>query len=318
MKPAAIALACAVLLAALPFVASNYIVYLASLIAISAILAIGLDMLTGWTGQISLGHAGFAAVGGYASWLMVIHWSMPFWLALPLGALCAALVSLVIGFPCLRLSGHYLALATFGFGEVIQLVIVHAEKLTNGPRGLPVPTPSLGPISLASDRALYYFIVSITAVLVILAWNLSRSSMGRALLSIRTSELAASSVGINLPRYKTLAFALSAFYAGIAGGLIGAVVKFLEPGSFGVWQSILYLMMIAIGGMRSIPGAIIGAALLTVLPEALGGLQHYMELGYGVLLLVFIIFIPEGIWGRVASTFRNWRSRAAVAPRTSA
>ena len=308
MKPVGVALASAVILAALPFLASNYIVYLVSLIAISAILAIGLDMLTGWTGQISLGHAGFAAVGGYACWLAVIHFAMPFWLALPLGGLCAALVSLVIGFPALRLSGHYLALATFGFGEVIQLIIVHAERLTNGPRGLPLPTPSLGPISLASDRALYFFIVSIAAGLVILAWNLSRSSMGRALLSIRTSELAAAAVGINLPRYKTLAFALSAFYAGIAGGLFGAVVKFLEPGAFSVWQSILYLMMIAIGGMRSIPGAIIGAALLTVLPEALGALQSYMELGYGVLLLIFIIFIPEGIYGRLASTLGSWRS----------
>ncbi len=314
MKRVGLTLVGALIFVALPFLVTNYVVYLLNLIAINVILAIGLDILTGWTGQISLGHAGFAAVGAYASGLAILHLGTPFWLAPPLAALFAALVSLVIGFPALRLSGHYLALATFGFGEVIQLTIIHAERLTNGPRGLWLPAPTLGPLKLGTDRSLYFLIIPVTAVLVLLAWNLSHSGMGRALLSIRMSELAASSVGISLPRYKTLAFALSAFYAGIAGGLFGALVKFLDPGAFSVWQSILYLTMIAVGGMRSISGAVIGAALLTLLPEVLGGLQSYMELGYGVLLLTFIIFIPEGIYGRLGATLESWRSRAATAP----
>ena len=317
MKCAGLLLAAALVFAALPYLVSNYVLYLLNLIAINVILAIGLDMLTGWTGQISLGHAGFAGVVAYASGLAILHLGLPFWLAIPLAALFCALVSLVIGAPALRLTGHYLALATFGFGEVIQLTIVHWERLTNGPRGLWVPVPTLGPLKLGTDRSLYFLIIPVTAALVLLAWNISRSAMGRALLCIRMSELAASSVGISLPRYKTLAFALSAFYAGIAGGLFGALVKFLDPLAFSVWYSILYLTMIAVGGMRSIPGAVIGAALLTVLPELLGGLQHYMELGYGVLLLTFIIFIPKGIYGRLAVAIESWRSRPSTAPSTA-
>jgi len=295
---------------ALPFVATNYVLYLLNLMAINLILAVGLDILTGWTGQISLGHAGFAAIGAYASGLAILHLGVPFWLATPLAALFCAAVSLIIGAPALRLSGHYLALATFGFGEVVQLTIVHWESLTNGPRGLAIPAPDLGPVKLDTDRSLYFLIIPVTAVLMRLAWNLSRSGMGLALLSIRMSELGASSVGISLPRYKTLAFAVSAFYAGIAGALFGGMVKFVEPGAFSVAQSILYLTMIAVGGMRSIPGAIIGVVLLTLLPEVLRGLQQYMELGYGLLLLTFIIFVPEGIYGRV----RRWRSHAFPAP----
>ena len=304
MTRSGLLLAAIVALAVVPFVASNYLLYLLNLIAINMILAIGLDILTGWTGQISLGHAGFTAIGAYASGLAVVDLGIPFWLAMPLAALFCAAVSVIIGAPALRLSGHYLALATFGFGEVIQLIIIHSASLTNGSKGLTIPAPVIAGFKLDSDRSLYFLIIPVTALLMWLAWNLSRSAMGRALLSIRMSELGASSVGINLPRYKTLAFALSAFYAGIAGGLFGGMVKFIDPGAFSVWNSILYLTMIAVGGMRSIPGAVIGATLLTLLPELLSGLQQYMELAYGVLLLTFIIFIPEGIYGRVQS----WRA----------
>ena len=309
MKRAGLLFAATLVFFALPFLAGNYVIYLLNLISINVILAIGLDILTGWTGQISLGHAGFAAIGAYTSGLAIVSLGMPFWLATPLAALFCAAVSLVIGAPALRLTGHYLALATFGFGEVIQLSIIHWESLTNGPRGFWVPAPAIGPLKLETDRSLYFLIIPVTAVLMLLAWNLSRSAIGRALFSIRMSELAASSVGISLPRYKTLAFALSAFYAGIAGGLFGGLVKFVDPAAFSVWSSILYLTMIAVGGMRSIAGSVIGAALLTLLPELLSGLRQYMELGYGVLLLTFIIFIPEGIYGRLES----WRSRAFTA-----
>lgn len=306
MRRAGLLLVAALVFLALPFLVTNYVLYLLNLMALNLILAVGLDILTGWTGQISLGHAGFAAIGAYASALAMVHLGLPFWLATPLAAFFCAAVSLIIGAPALRLTGHYLALATFGFGEVVQLTIVHWESLTNGSRGLTVPPFTLGALTLGTDRSMYYVIIPVTAVLMRLAWNLSRSAMGRALRSIRMSELAASSVGIHLPRYKTLAFAVSAFYAGMAGGLFGGMVKFIEPGAFSVWNSILYLTMIAVGGMRSIPGALIGVVLLTLLPELLRDLQHYMELGYGLLLLSFIIFIPEGIYGRL----RSWRARA--------
>jgi branched-chain amino acid transport system permease protein len=298
----------------LPLVGTNYTLLLVNLICINVILAVGLDLVTGRTGQISLGHAGFFAVGAYGSALATVSFGVPFWLSAPAAGLLCAAVSLVVGGPALRIRGHYLALATLAFGEIVQLTLIHWESLTNGTRGLTVPAATLAGIRFTTDLSLYFLIVPLTLVLILLASNIVASGVGRAMASLRMSEHAAAAVGISIPRVKLLAFALSAFYAGMAGALYAVVVKFLDPAAFSVLASILYLTMIAVGGMRSIGGPILGAALLTALPEILGPLKHFMELANGLLLLAFIIFMPEGIYGRLRALPGALRRRSTPEP----
>jgi branched-chain amino acid transport system permease protein len=287
------------LLLAAPLFLGGYYMYVMNLVGISILLAVGLSLLTGFTGQISIGHAAFFGIGAYASALLTTKLMIPFWLSIPIGGMFAALISLGIGLPALRISGHYLALATLAFGMIIQLIFIHWDSLTNGPRGLVVPRPTLGAVTLSSDASYYYLILIVTIAFTFFAWSLVRSRIGRAFISIRDSSVASASLGIDLTKYKLIAFMISSFYAGVAGGLYGPLVKFIDPMGFGLWQSALYLMMIVVGGMASVAGAVIGAILLTVLPELLRGFTEYRELVYGVALLIFLIFMPRGIYGMV-------------------
>ena len=300
------------LLLVLPFFLGRYHMYVVNLVGISVILALGLALLTGFTGQISLGHAAFFGIGAYASALLTSKLAIPFWFSCPLGGVLAALISLGIGLPALRIRGHYLALATLGFGQIIQLILIHWDSLTNGPRGLVVARPALGGLKFSSDSTYYYVILIVTAALTWFSWNLVRSRIGRAFISIRDSAVASASLGINLTKYKVLAFLLSSFYAGVAGSLYGPLVKFIDPLGFGLWQSALYLMMIVVGGMASIPGALIGAVLLTVLPEILRGFAQYREVIYGVALLLCLIFIPRGIYGLFRDVGRKMKPKTIV------
>ncbi len=301
-----------VFLLLLPFFLGRYHMYVVNLVGISIILALGLALLTGFTGQISLGHAAFFGIGAYASALLTSKLAIPFWISCPLGGVLAAFISLGIGLPALRIKGHYLALATLGFGQIIQLILIHWDSLTNGPRGLVVPRPAFGGFRFSSDFTYYYIILIVTIALTWFSWNLLGSRIGRAFISIRDSSVASASLGINLTKYKVLAFLLSSFFAGVAGGLYGPLVKFIDPLGFGLWQSALYLMMIVVGGMASIPGALIGAILLTVLPEILRGFAQYREVIYGVALLLCLIFMPRGIYGLFRDVRRKMTSRAIV------
>ncbi len=234
---------------------------------------------------------------------------IPFWLSFPLGGVAASLISLGIGLPALRISGYYLTLATLSFGQIIQLVLIHWDGLTNGPRGMIVSRPTLGGITFSNDGTYYYIILVVTVAFACFAWNLVRSRIGRAFISIRDSPIASASLGVSLTKYKVVAFVISSFYAGIAGGLYGPLVKFIDPMGFGLAQSSLYVMMIVLGGMATIPGAIIGAFVLTVLPEVLRGFTEYRELVYGIALLVCLLFMPKGFYGLIKYLIRsfNWR-----------
>lgn len=288
------------LLAAWPWLAPRYFVFLASLILVNAVVALGLNLLSGFTNQLSFGHAGFLAIGAYTAALLTIHApAVPVVASLAAAGLFTAAVGLGFGIPCLRLSGLYLAMATLAFGFVITEAILNLDGLTRGADGLRVPVARLGGWALATDTARYYLVVVVAAVLVVAAANLARTRTGRALLALRESEIAAQASGVPVARYKTIAFGLSAFYTGVAGGLFAFVVGFLSPDAFDVFMSVDFVVMIILGGLGSVPGSLVGAAVVTVLHDSLAAFQNYRPLIFGVILIACMLFMPGGITGVV-------------------
>jgi branched-chain amino acid transport system permease protein len=286
------------LLLAWPFLAPQYFVFLASLVLVNAVVAIGLNLLSGYTNQLSFGHAGFLAIGAYSAALLTLHApGLPVVVTLAVAGAMTAAVGLGFGVPCLRLSGLYLAMATLAFGFVIAEAILGLEGITRGADGLRVPMARLGTWPLASDVARYYLVVSVAATLTAAAVNLARTRTGRALLAVRESEIAAQASGVPVARYKTLAFGISAFYTGVAGGLFAFVVGFLSPDAFDVFLSVDFVVMIIVGGLGSVPGSIVGAAVVTVLHDSLAGFQNYRPLIFGVVLVGCMLFMPGGITG---------------------
>jgi branched-chain amino acid transport system permease protein len=291
-------LALGALLAAWPWLAPRYFVFLASLILVNAVVALGLNLLSGYTNQLSFGHAGFLAIGAYTAALLTIHApAVPVIVALAAAGVVTALVGLGFGVPCLRLSGLYLAMATLAFGFVITEAILNLDGLTRGADGLRVPVARLGAFALASETARYYLVAVVAALLVAAAANLARTRTGRALLAIRESEIAAQASGVPVARYKTIAFGLSAFYTGVAGGLFAFVVGFLSPDAFDVFMSVDFIVMIILGGLGSVPGSVVGAAVVTVLHDSLAAFQNYRPLIFGVILIACMLFMPGGIIG---------------------
>jgi branched-chain amino acid transport system permease protein len=292
----------AVLLAAWPWVASRYFVFLASLIVVNAVVAIGLNLLSGYTHQLSFGHAGFLAIGAYTAALLATHApAVPVLVSLAAAGVLTAAVGLAFGVPCLRLHGLYLTMATLAFGVVITEAILNLDGLTRGADGLRVPAARLGPWALASDTSRYYLVVSVAALLTAAAVNLTRTRTGRAFLAIRESEIAAQASGVPVARYKTIAFGLSAFYTGVAGGLFAFVVGFLSPDAFDVFLSVDFVVMIIVGGLGSVPGSILGATLVTVLNDSLAAIQNYRPLVFGAMLVACMLFMPGGVTRALAA-----------------
>jgi len=296
-------------LAVFPWYAPGYLVFTAILVSVNAIVALGLNLLTGYTGQISLGHAGFVAIGAYTSGLLMSKLGVTWWLAWPAAGIVAAAFGFLVGLPALRLTGPYLVIATLGFGIAVHQVLTNWEALSGGRMGLPVPQVTFGPAGLTAEQRLYYLAVGGAVLLTWVAFNLTRSHVGRAFVAIRDSDIAAEVVGVNLTRYKTLAFAVSAFYAGIAGALFGQALRHIEPQSFTLVESIFYFAMIVIGGLASIPGALIGAVVLTVLPQQLTLLREWVPLIFGSAIILMMVVEPKGLYGRwlrVKLYFRTW------------
>jgi branched-chain amino acid transport system permease protein len=287
-------------------VLSDYTLYLVNLVAVTAILALGLTIVTGVAGQVSLAQAAVSAIGGYGAALLATGSGVPQWLGIPLAALGAGAVGYLLGFPALRLEGPYLALVTLGFTAIVQTVLVHWKTVTNGQLGLPVPPLVVAGRPLTSGRDLYLVIVPLTALLFLATRRLLRSRVGRALDALRQSEVAARVLGVDPVHYKTLAFALSAFLGGIGGGLHALLTTFLSPDTFGIIESIYFLVVIVVGGIAAVPGPLLGSALLVLLPEMLGVFRQYQALVYGLLLLTFIVFVPRGLAGLAARL--AWRS----------
>jgi branched-chain amino acid transport system permease protein len=286
----------------------NFYLRVAALVYINAIAVIGLNLLMGYAGQVSLGHAGFFGIGAYAVALGPTTLGFPVWLSLVTGAAFSGLLAFVVGRPILRLRGHYLAVATLGLGLLIWMVFNNQSELTGGPNGMQVPRLMLfgwravGPI-------IWYWISG--ATLVFCSWialNLINSPTGRAFRAIHDSEIASRVLGIDIARYKLLVFVLSAVYAAIAGSYFSLFDGFVTPDTAGFLRSIEFVVMAVLGGLGSILGSIVGAALLVVLPQALTVFHEYEEIVLGLIMIVFMIFLPGGI---VPSLLARWRWRTA-------
>lgn len=298
----------------LPAFLPSYHLYILSLAGVWAVAAIGLNLLTGYAGQISIGHAGFVGIGAYVSALLTIKAGLPFWLALPVAGLVSAAIGLGLGLPALRLSGPYLAIATLGFGAAVAQVLVKWEPVTGGYMGLRPPRPSLGSWTLQSDVALYYLVFGVLTVMTWMAFNLLHSSIGRAWIALRDSEPAAQAVGISLARYKTLAFAVSAFYAGVAGSLYAHLVGFISPFDFNLTISIFLVSAIVIGGLASVPGSIAGALFLTLVFQMLSGMRDMRSVLYGLALILVAVFLQGGLWRLWSVVTQRAASRSKSVP----
>lgn len=282
----------------LPLVGSDYLLQVATIVAVFAILSLSLTLLAGTAGQVSLGQAGLFAIGAYTSALLTKEVGWSFWLALPAAGLMAALVGAVIVSPALHLRGHYVAIATLGIGAIVVSFLLNVEPLTHGPMGVTnIPAPVFFGQPIETPREFYLLAVAVLLACVALVAGLQRSHLGRAWRSVREDEIAAQASGVKVGSYKALAFAISAFVAGLGGSLLAHQYTFISPDVFGVPISILALTVVVLGGMSNIVGALLGAAVLVGAPELFRPLYDVRMLGYGVLLLLLVRFRPQGLLG---------------------
>jgi len=291
------------------FRGNDYLLNLCVVAGVYSIVVMGLGILLGWAGQMSLAQAAFLGIGAYTSAYFTTHVGLNFWQALPLSILMSALVGVGVGYPCLRLSGHYLALATIGFGIITQLVLINWKAVTNGSdgiTGIPAPPP-IGSISFESYGTYFYIVLGFVVLCAYIAARIKATRVGRAMEAIRENELAASAMGINTTRYKILAFVLAGSYAGLAGSLLAHSIKFISPDSYSFDQSVVFLVMLILGGSSSIGGAILGAALLTLLPEVLRPLKNSYIMVYGAAVVAMIIFMPQGLVGLIEALTNRFR-----------
>ena len=319
--------ALAVALLAFPFGANGYLVSLACMVGIHCIAAAGLNIMTGYTGLISLGHAAFMGVGCYtAAWLA--KQGVPFFVTLPAAGAMAAALGLVVGLPSLRIKGLYLAVATLATQFLLVYIFREWDSVTGGVRGVNVPNASLFGFELKNDTRMYFLIVPVAAALLIGARNLFRTRVGRAFIAIRDKDISAEVLGIHLLRYKLASFAIGSFYAGVAGALLGYFYRAMTPEYFTLQLSIFYLAAIIVGGLGSMLGTIMGAVFMTLVPELLRAVVAFVaqwapratevlspaqQVVFGLLIMGFLVFEPHGlleIWRRVRRVFHLWPFRA--------
>jgi len=278
------------------FISGGYMMNVLVFVGINTILAVALNLLLGYAGQISLGHAAFFGLGAYISGVLTVTYSLNSWLAMVIAALTTGLLAFMLGFPILKLKGHYLAMATLGFGIIIYIVFNETVEVTGGPSGMS-GIPNLGIASLQFDNDIknYYLIWVFALVTILLSLNLANSRIGRALRAIHDSEVAARGMGVNVRFLKVQIFALSAILSAIAGSLYAHTMTFISPASFGFNFSVELVTMVIIGGLGSIYGSFLGAALLTLLPEILRAFQDYDIIVYGLLLVLMTMYMPGGL-----------------------
>ncbi|HEY2956579.1 MAG TPA: branched-chain amino acid ABC transporter permease [Candidatus Eisenbacteria bacterium] len=306
---------------ALPRLFNPYVVQVVMLCGINVILAVSLNLINGFTGQFSIGHAGFMAIGGYGSAMITLHggrqWAAalaaagipaalaqagPLLVALVGGGLMAAFAGWLVGLPSLRLRGDYLAIVTLGFGEIIRVLILNIDAV-GGARGLPgIP-----------GWASFFWVGAGVLAVVLVTRHIALSTHGRALFAIRDDEVAAESLGVDTTRYKVLAFVIGAFFAGVAGGLFAHYLSYLNPNSFTFLKSIEVIAMVVLGGLGSISGSVLAAILLTLLPEVLRPVKDYRMVMYSLMLIVLMITRPQGLLGSRELSLAMFRRRRAAA-----
>ena len=301
---------------------NDYYIGILVFTALNCLTCMGLCLLMGYAGQISLGHSAFLGLGAYSTGILTVTASWSVWTAMGAGACLSALIAVVVGVPSLRLKGHYLAMATLGFGAIVHIVFVAAVNLTGGPNGIAgIPHLHLFGIELSTDKSFFYFSWSVVILGLFFALNLIHSRVGRGLRAIHGSQDAAGSLGVNTSRYKIQIFILSAVYASVAGSLYANFVNYIDPGPFDVLHSVLLVTMVAVGGMHNIWGALIGAILLSILPELLSALSDYFGgvgisynpdydmLIYGGILLAIMLFLPGGLFEGIKNLLRIFHDK---------
>lgn len=314
-----------ILFAVIPFISSEYTLYVINLMGIYAISSTGLNILTGYTGIISLGHGAFFGVGAYAGAILSTRVGLPFWISVPAAGFLTAGVGIIFGLPSARLKHLYLLIATLAGQFIIEYVLLQWEGLTGGPNGIIVTGATLFGIDLGNDRTFYFVIFPCLVFFLWLGVNLMRTRYGRAFIAIRDNDRAAEGMGIPLFRYKLLSFAISSFYAGFAGALFAYYVMSITPEPFNLWLSIEFVAMIIIGGLGNMPGSIFGTVFIVALNEILSQLtEYFMNIGatgvaltlaplkefvFGLAIVLFLIYEPKGIaevWRIIRSSFRLW------------
>lgn len=302
------AIAIAVIVLALPyFFPSAYYYRVGALVFIYALAVVGLNLLMGFAGQVSLGHAGFLGIGAYSVGVGPVYFGLPSWLCLFIGAILSGAVAFLVGRPILRLKGHYLAVATLGFGLLVAIVLTNEAGWTGGPDGMSVPKLALFGWSVRGSDA-WYWIAGVTFVGgFVLALNLMQSPTGRALQAIHDSEIAALVLGIDVARKKLAIFVISAIYASVAGSYLALFNGHITPDVAGFMRSIELVAMVVLGGMGSIVGSLVGAVVLVVLPQVLTIFHEYEQALLGLIVMVFMIFLRRGIVPSLATTFSGWR-----------
>jgi branched-chain amino acid transport system permease protein len=324
----AVAAVVLLLVLVLPLSLHEYYISVINLVLIAVVGALGLNILVGYTGQISVGHAAFMSVGAYTAANLAVHLHLPFWVTLPAGGLMAALIGVIVGIPSLRIKGLYLAIATLAAQLIIEWIINHTPAISGGAQAsIEVPRPTVWGHHLKTQGELYFFLLFFAALATLATLNLVRSRIGRAFVAIRDQDIAAEIIGINIFRYKLLAFAISSFYAGVCGVLYTYYFGIANYEAFQIGVSIDYLAMIIIGGLGSVLGSILGAIFVTMLPivirlvmEPLAGL--FLSSGelssvvastrlvlFGCLIIFFLVVEPEGLnrlWRNIRNYFRVW------------
>ncbi|MCK4786277.1 MAG: branched-chain amino acid ABC transporter permease [Desulfobacteraceae bacterium] len=297
--------ALAVIIIILPlFVESKYYLIVLNVIGLNTIVVVGLNLLIGFAGQISLGHAAFYGLGSYFSGILTVNYGFPLWPAMVVGMLATGAVAYLIGYPSLKLRGHYLVMATLGFGIIINILMGELEQFTGGHDGLMgIPPLTIGGLVFDNDLKNFYLIWSFVFLCMLAARNLLNSRVGRALRAISGSEVAANSLGVNTADYKVKVFVLSAMFASISGSLYAHYITFISPSSYDFYYSIQVVTMVIVGGMGSLWGSLLGAGVLTCISEALHVAKQYHIIAYGVFLCLVLVFIPEGILMGITNFF---------------
>jgi len=301
------------LVCALPFLVSNYRTFQLTLVLVYAIALLGLNILTGYNGQISLGHGAFYAIGAYVAAVLMDKFGVPYWATVPVAGVVCLGAGFLFGLPALRLEGLYLALATFALGVSMPQVLKdkHLEQWTGGVQGIVIikPDPPFG-LPLNQDQWLFYFTLAVMLLMFLLGWNLLRGRVGRSLIAIRDQPIAAEAMGVNNALYKSLTFGVSAMYTGVAGALGAIAVQFVAPDSFQIFLSITFLVGIVIGGLASIPGAIYGAMFIQFVPNIAAQISKAAPWAiYGVFMIGFMYLMPTGVAGAMRIAWARIKHR---------
>ena len=290
-----------------------------NLVAINVVVVLGLNLFIGYAGQISLGHAAFFGLGAYGSAILSTAYGMPPWVAMPLTAVGVALAALIIGVPTLRLSGHYLAMATLGFNIVVHHVLVHWDQVTGGPSGL-TGIPSFGAlgVTLQGETEQHYLLWAAAMVALTLSVNFVRSGLGRGLAALAEDEVAAAAMGVDVRRGKIAVFTILAAFASVGGSLFAHYMGTITPDTFGIFASIDFVIMVVVGGLGSLWGSLAGAAFVTILPHLLGSLEDYKDILYGLIVVVVLLVLPRGLLAGLVDLAKTHLARRGSAATTRA